>query len=557
MVRWFVACPFIPILILQVCFILTGYFFHYPNDILSDTECSYLDSTIVLQASIDRLPVEKAKTWQYIAHVKSTYLPFVDTVVYPQHDICLYVAKDSSMQLPRIGDVVLVRGRLTRPTPSQEEGFDYGQYLRLQHIVGTMYVDKYSWYRVGYQVPRGVRYIAYKCQQMVVRIYHRLGFEGKSLGVLSALTIGCREDLDRDTKQSFVNAGAMHILAVSGLHTGIVFGIITWLLAMGGLYKPLYSQRWLSLVTTIVGLILLWGYAFITGLSPSVLRAVCMLTILALGIHLHAPHIGLYTLVIAAVIILFINPLALFSTSFQLSFGAIIGIILFSPILMKCWPIGTDIGAFFRDLIVLSVSAQLGTLPLTLYYFGQTSNYFILTNILVIPITYIIITLALIVVPLALINIHFVPFIWLLKKVVILLCISVEWIEGLKGAVSHLDITPIMVLALYGLVLCAYFFLTQRHFLWVMMMVLCVVLFCKTHYDNMFTLTHRDKIVYDRTVVKHYQGTDVTTYPVDSFLFATYKDTSYVFVNKFPRYKREVLQDYCDQKGIVYVPYQY
>ena len=138
-----------------------------------------------------------------------------------------------------------------------------------------------------------------------------MGIDGKELGILSALTLGYREELDKDVQRAFSASGAMHVLAVSGLHTGIVWGIVVWILTLGGWRLPLYEERWKRWVLSGGIITILWGYAFVTGLSPSVMRSALMLTFWELSGLFEKQTSRWNPILSAAVIILIINPLAL------------------------------------------------------------------------------------------------------------------------------------------------------------------------------------------------------------------------------------------------------
>jgi competence protein ComEC len=222
-----------------------------------------------------------------------------------------------------------------------------------------------------------------------------MGVDGKELGIMSALTLGYREELDRDVQQSFSASGAMHVLAVSGLHTGIVWGILMWVLTLGGWCKPMYDEKGKRWLLGMVILVLLWIYAFVTGLSPSVMRSALMLSFWELT-YLMQRHTSRWNPILAAaVIILLINPLALWSVSFQLSFAAVMGIMLIASWMQQHIRLRSSWSKYFGGLLIVSIGAQLATMPLTLYYFGQTSNYFALTNLIVIPLAYIVLLLGL------------------------------------------------------------------------------------------------------------------------------------------------------------------
>jgi ComEC/Rec2-related protein len=177
--------------------------------------------------------------------------------------------------------------------------------------------------------------------------------------------LGYREELDKNVQQQFSAAGAMHILAVSGLHTGIVWGLIVWILTLGGWAKPLYEQYTWQVILRVLTLLALWTYAFITGLSPSVMRSALMVSIVEIGWLTRRNLSGINSLAAAAVIILLINPLALWSVSFQLSFAATAAIVLFmsawSPALRSKSAVRTSDTRYFVDPSIASVA--LGATP--------------------------------------------------------------------------------------------------------------------------------------------------------------------------------------------------
>lgn len=195
------------------------------------------------------------------------------------------------------------------------------------------------------------------------------------LGLTTALSLGDKSLLDKETRENFANAGAMHVLAVSGLHVGILLGIIQWLCKF--FYFLQRNYRYL-----IVSIVLIWLYAMLTGMSPSVSRAALMFTILALGKANGRSFFSINSLMTSALLLLLWNPLLLYHIGFQLSYFAMLGISFFyDPIrrllaaenkwLRKLWE-GTALG----------IAAQIGTAAISLYYFHQFPNYFILTNII-------------------------------------------------------------------------------------------------------------------------------------------------------------------------------
>ena len=293
---------------------------------------------------------------------------------------------------------------------------------------------------------------------MQERLYGRLeagGLSGDELATTGALTLGYKEDLDKELKRHFQASGAAHVLAVSGLHTGIIYGILIGLLTLGGRYKPLYENRLGRCALSTIVISAMWGYAWLTGMTPSVVRAVLMVTIFEVGRMAYRQAFSLNTIAAAAVLILLVHPQDLWSVSFQLSFAATAAIVVLLaypfPLLIRKG-IGAQITRYFGGIILVSLAAQLGTLPITMYYFGQISNYFLLTNLIVLPI-------AAFLVPCGLVSIALggswcgVLFSKVTRALAWAMNHSVEWIESLPGSTTKVSIGLGMVVIYYVLFL--------------------------------------------------------------------------------------------------------
>lgn len=263
--------------------------------------------------------------------------------------------------------------------------------------------------------------------------YADVGIPDEERATLQALTLGYREDLSRDARRSFQAAGAMHVLAVSGLHTGMLYAALMWLLTLGGRFRPLYEQRLWTAMLHLSVLLLLVGYAALTGFSPSVCRAVVMLSVVSVGYVLRRAALNINTLAVAAFLILLAQPGEVYALGFQLSFLAVAALMLMRP----------------RNLLTVSLAAQLGTLPLCLYTFGQMSNYFLLTNLLVIPLAALMMGLAL-----AFFTVGWLPLVgtclgYGLRGVAWLMNHGVGWIESLPGSVTLVRIDLLEMGLLY------------------------------------------------------------------------------------------------------------
>ena len=436
--RWLAAHTWLMALVLLVMLIVVSGYMGRPLNLLKDTEVDYLDADTVLAMRLLGEGQEREKTIRYEAEVEGG------------SRVLLYLQKDS-VSMPVMGDVLMVQTQVRRG--GQLGDFDYGMYLRRQGLAGSCWANRRNWQVIGHEEDRSLLTIAKRCQCRLHERYRRMGIEGKELGILSALTLGYRENLDKGVQRSFSVSGAMHVLAVSGLHTGIVWGIVVWLLTLGGWFKPLWEEKWKRWLLNIIAIVLIWMYAFVTGLSPSVMRSALMLSFWALSGLLEKQISRWNPLFAAAVIILIINPLALWSVSFQLSFAAVAGIMLIGQKMQRSISLKGRMLQYVGGLMLVSVAAQIATMPLTMHYFGQTSNYFALTNLVVIPMAGVLLVLGFGTLAMSWCVIgEWLGVVtkwctWLLRDVV-------ERIEGLPFSSTQISLESGSVFCLYGAIVC-------------------------------------------------------------------------------------------------------
>ncbi len=293
----------------------------------------------------------------------------------------LYFQKDSvACQLKR-GDVLWVNTRLMPPRNNNNpDEFDYARFLRHRGVCGTGYVAGGHWQRISHLIERSFPQRALDQREQIVEYYRKLNFKEEELAVLSALTVGDKDDLSEDIIETYSVTGASHVLALSGMHIGFLYALF-WFL-----FSPLW-KRFQSLKPLLLLIIvsLLWGFAFLTGLSPSVVRSVVMFSILALSSLQTEKPLSANTLIVTAFCMLLYNPCWLFDVGFQLSFTAVAAILIFYSKLYALCPSSNRIVKKLWELMSVSVSAQIGTAPLVLLYFGRFSTHFLITNLWVIP----------------------------------------------------------------------------------------------------------------------------------------------------------------------------
>lgn len=286
---------------------------------------------------------------------------------------------DSLLVLPaQPGNIVSFKAQISGHTVNTNpEAFDYGKYLFRKGISATGFVSAEDFKVVRKSSMQGINGTIKGMRGKVYQIYRKNGIENEELQVLSALTLGMRQMLDDEVKNWFIHSGAIHVLAVSGLHVGIIFLLINWLLS---LFVP---RR--SLVKVIVVIFVLVFYAILTGGAPSVFRAVVMLSVIQVGTYTQKSG-NIYNLLgLSAFIILLIQPMAIFYPGFWLSHLAVAGIVTFYPVFHKVYAGGNLFVRNIGDLVAVSLSAQLGTFPLSLLLFRAFPSWFLLSNLFILP----------------------------------------------------------------------------------------------------------------------------------------------------------------------------
>ncbi|MBP6424219.1 MAG: ComEC family competence protein [Flavobacterium sp.] len=312
--------------------------------------------------------------------------------------ILLNIKKDSLHHPFIIGNRLQIQGDLHHNSrPKNPNQFDYGSYLRNKQIYGQLYADATD-IKVSTLVKKDIWYYAAQIRNTIIDNLRRDGFHSTELNVAVALILGQQQDIDPEIIQDYQYAGAVHILSVSGLHIGFILLFVTFLL------KPFPNNRKGSLLKLFVILSSLWLFGILAGLSPSVVRSVTMFSFVAIGQHLRRSVNIYHTLLVSILLILLVQPAFLFDVGFQLSYLALFFILWFHPVLSKIWEPKNKISKYIWDILSVSFAAQIGTLPLSLYYFHQFPGLFFITNLVIIPLTGFIMGLGVFVMVLAIFN---------------------------------------------------------------------------------------------------------------------------------------------------------
>jgi competence protein ComEC len=299
--------------------------------------------------------------------------------------IILYYQDDPLLSFPSIGDSVFFNANIQAIANNSNPGeFNFAQYMKDKGIIYSSFVQKGKIRFGGDCRQYAIRRLASHVQLYIEKRLHDFSLKGQELAVISALFAGDRSLLDYETTKSYISSGAVHILSVSGLHVGILFMFLS----------VIFGKRNSSIPYTILRLFiilaLIWFYAFITGLSPSVIRASVMFSLFLIGKSFNRQLNSYNILAGSALLILVVDPAVLFQIGFQLSYIAVLGIVLFQEKISGIFDFDNVVIDRIWQLTAVGIAAQLATFPLSLYYFHQFPVFFWLTNILVIPLTWLI-----------------------------------------------------------------------------------------------------------------------------------------------------------------------
>ncbi|MEH0158620.1 ComEC/Rec2 family competence protein [Limibacter armeniacum] len=395
--------------------------------------------------------------------------------------IQVYFEKDTNSLVLKYGDEVFIKGRPKAfEKPVYKGSFDWGEYMATKQVYSQLYVPTENWGLTGNG--KGVWWlaVAYKVRSWTISILQSAISQERELGTAQALLIGERSNLDPELRQSYADTGAMHVLAVSGLHVGIL---------IGGVLLLFRRRRWAwqyRLILFCFGCCLLWGYALITGLSASVVRAATMYTVLLLSEMLQKKGKTLNTIAFSAFLLLMINPYYLLQVGFQLSYLAVIGIVVLQPRLVRFWVPKATWMEWTWQLTCVSLAAQIATFPISVYYFHQFPVYFWLSNLFVINLAFLIVWEGVLIFVLAIFSNSLAIFAGsILEGTVWLMNEAVQFVKLLPGAVIWpISVSGVEVLLLYMVLLYTFllFVLKSKRWLWygcVVAMIFC----CSKSFD--------------------------------------------------------------------------
>ncbi len=406
----------------------------------------------------------------------------------------IYFQKDSSLILLKTGDRIIFEPDFKEiKGPQNPSEFNYKQYLAFHLIYRQSYLKSGKWQKVNNGNDYNLKRIAESWRDKLLSIIEQNNITGNEAAVLSALIVGYKDKLDASVVRAYSSSGAMHVLAVSGLHVGIIYVIIS------SAFFFLDKIKHGVIFKTIIVLLFLWAFAFITGLSPSVLRASTMFSFVAIGKAFNRNTNIYNTLAASAILLLLINPYMITEVGFQLSYLAVIGIVSFQKGFYDLIEVKNKWLDKIWQLTTVSIAAQISTFPLGLLYFHQFPNYFLLSNLVVIPLASLIIHTGILMFVLS-------PFPLLAKyaalvtdKLLFALNYSVNYFEKLPYSITEgIYITVAETILIYLIITLITLYLTDKHKRYLFASLLCIiVLLSYNAYEKSQQKIQKSFIVYN------------------------------------------------------------
>ena len=400
---------------------------------------------------------EKLKTTNFANRYFAKVLAVDDST--SSGKILLNVYKASHAKNLTIGDVLQITTKLLphRP-PNNPNQFDYGKYLTRKSVLAQIYVEP-SEILISTKKKKDIWFYADAFRNKIIENLRKHNFHERELQVVNALILGQQQELDQNVLQDYQLAGAVHVLSVSGLHVGIILLFLNFILAF------LPKTKVYNILKFIIIILSLWAFAFVAGLSPSVVRSATMFSFLAAGQCLGRESNIFHTLIASLFFILLVEPSFIFDVGFQLSYMSLFFILWVQPMLQNLWIPKYKITKYFWDILTVSIAAQLGAFPLSIYYFHQFPGLFFFTNLVILPTLGAIMALGLVVMIMAYFG--FVPEIpmMFLEKMIFYLNNIIAKIANVETfIIRDISLTQSMLWCLYLLLICIVFWFQKINF---------------------------------------------------------------------------------------------
>lgn len=367
-----------------------GIFYHlgillhlYQNQLPANSHFSFINQATHCVVRVVEEPVKRPKSYKTRAKVVGCVLPG-NEIKPATGNVLIYLANNPDTKIPKYGDVLLIpkASLIIVSAPKNPEEFNYKRYLAFNYIHHQCYLTK----PIFTGVNNGNRFFNYilQTQHYFTAVLKEYVQHEKAIGIMQALLYGYDDEIDEETMSAYANTGTLHVLAVSGMHVGIIFYILNMLLFFMNKNKKLLLTKRLLIIAC------LWVYSALCGLSPSILRATVMFSFIISAEILNRRSNIYNTLAASCFTILCFDTNTLANVGFQLSYMAVLGIVFLQPLIYKKFVSQNWFVDQIWKITSVSIAAQITTSPIGILYFHQFPNCFLFSNLLIIPLTTII-----------------------------------------------------------------------------------------------------------------------------------------------------------------------
>ncbi|MFZ4798228.1 MAG: ComEC/Rec2 family competence protein [Bacteroidia bacterium] len=404
-------------------------------------------------------------------------------------NLLIYFQKDSTiLSKLKYGTRILIKNTSqVIKGPQNPYEFNYKRYLAFNQIYRQAYITKNNFIVIDQLGGNILWKIAYQAQAFFNTSLLKYVQGVNEIAISKALLYGYDDEIDPELVRAYSNTGTLHVLAVSGMHVGLIFWLINLVL------KYFDKRQYQRIIKAIISLIIIWAYSLLCGLSPSILRASVMFSFVALGnMSKNKPNIN-NTLAASAFVLLLFDSNMLSNVGFQLSFLAVFGIVSIQKYFKQWFTFNHKFGNEVWNIISVSIAAQLATFPLGLLYFHQFPVYFIASNLLIIPLTTLVIFIAIAMIFMAALAQLFsfftyaaMAFGWLVKWLIFITNIIVLWLEKLPFSfISGIQINEIETILIFiAVAFTCNYFITRKQYLAKLGLLFFILVFMVNAYED-------------------------------------------------------------------------
>lgn len=428
----------------------------------------------------------------------------------------LNISNKDTLKPLKIGSIIALKGVLYKNKSSfNPNQFDYGKYLENQEIYAQIYTKVDDLKTIRFEQSVWSFFSNYR--EKKIAVFEKSSLSKNELNVFIALLLGQQQDISPEILKDYQYAGAVHILSVSGLHVGLILGFIHFSL------RSIPNSRKGKTYKLVIILLSLWSFAVLAGLSPSVVRSVTMFSFFAIGTNLRRTVNIYHTLLVSMFLILLVKPSFIYDVGFQLSYLALFFIVWVDPLYDKIWVPKNGVVRYFWKIICMSTSAQIGAMPLSIFYFHQFPGLFFLTNILIIP--WLSVVMAIGVISLIFACFGFVPLIIIkpLEWSIWLLNAIIHWVASFESfVIKNISFSEPMLWISYIVIITWILWFKKTSFvrlIFALIGILTMQLIFIFQKNN--TETGQEGIIFNsrkNTFITERIGKDVTIYANDSIL---------------------------------------